>query len=118
MEEEGHTQESQAEADQDQADPLQDLMEEIEIDHMEGTDLVKDKITIIIILIILILKETEEITEIIEITETDVQDLEIETTIVRDVLYLEIVVEPPVALLEEALEMDQEVFFSLNEEWY
>lgn len=96
MEKEDHTQESQAEADQE--DPLQDLMEEI--------DLVKEQIITIIIP-----KETEEIIEIPEIIETieiDAQALEIEIIVIED-QYLEIVEELPVALLVEAdQEMDQE----------
>jgi len=95
MEKEDHTQESQAEADQE--DPLQDLMEEI--------DLVKEQI------ITIIPKEIEEIIEIPEIIETieiDAQALEIEIIVIED-QYLEIVEELPVALLVEAdQEMDQE----------
>jgi len=105
MEKEDHTQESQAEADQEE-DHLQDLMEEIEI------VLVKDKITIIIIMSKEIeeIIEITEIIEIIEIIEIDAQIPEIEKEIiVIEDQHLEIVEEHPVALLVEAdLEMDQE----------
>jgi len=103
MEKEDHTQESQAEADQEE-DHLQDLMEEIEI------VLVKDKIIIIITIMSKEIEEIIEITEIIEIIEIDAQIPEIEKEIiVIEDQHLEIVEEHPVALLVEAdLEMDQE----------
>ncbi len=96
MEEEDHTQENQARADQDQ---ILDHMEEmIEIDHHIMEEIIE--IDLVIDQTIIPIKEIKEIAETIEI-------IEIQEIIVIEDLDLEIVEELPVAL--EAVEVDLEM---------
>jgi hypothetical protein len=98
MEKKDHTQENQARADPDQhPDHMEEIIEiDLLMQEIIETDLVTDQQPII-------LKEIAETLEIIE-------KQEIQEIIVIEDLDLEIVVDPPVALVhvEADLEMDQE----------